>query len=721
MWPNSRTCIDLLHVQGANQQRLALRLALSHLLNTADLCPPGLSPSAVLIVRRMLDPLPGCLAPQRRPVRVDSTWEKAVQKALANILQRAAHPSQGHVPANAEAVVFADEGEMVACFAIDMTQGEAWARWWWRTILRALPDPASRGLTMVLCQQAASVPAALRYLALHGQAGAVVGALSPPQAMAVLSAIGRAYGISDFCLDASPLTPTFARRQTEAEEPDDWPVHPRSTLVSQHRDDLFRPSETTSWLTRTGFGPAETPLWPATLVPPGLGKERTCLLGVGLRLCEQPAIVHSSAFLRTLRHWWRQDTESTLRQVSPAAEATERMVERPTRDRTGTGGGPSASKASLPHTMIEAMTPPSHRFPQGIPQRADTNPLVGDEAEGLQGGGMENNPDAPLQQASTGESWTLQPRAEAARTSEAQSGKRAYQAEQAPALEADLERQTGATEQRALASQLEDGVPTALSGVFYLVNLMLRLDLPACFEEEWELASQVGSWGVLEALSRGLLTTESAHLSADPLWSALAQLGGRQLGQLPGDSLPGSDQYRLPVIWETHAVSTRSVVYYWYWTAQHRRLYMWTAGGYVLLDCPQSASSAEAQMRAALWAYQANPDAVSLEYRPFEQVPRDPLSSTLVEGVSPGFTRWLALALPYIRFRLQRALHPAADNARDVEEILLRCQGRLYVTSTHVDVVMRLQDISLPVRLAGLDRDPGWVAQFGRVIQFHFE
>ena len=51
----------------------------------------------------------------------------------------------------------------------------------------------------------------------------------------------------------------------------------------------------------------------------------------------------------------------------------------------------------------------------------------------------------------------------------------------------------------------------------------------------------------------------------------------------------------------------------------------------------------------------------------------------------------------------------------------LRVPARLYVTSSHVDVVLALRDIDLRVRRAGLDRDPGWKPAFGRVISFHFE
>jgi hypothetical protein len=38
-----------------------------------------------------------------------------------------------------------------------------------------------------------------------------------------------------------------------------------------------------------------------------------------------------------------------------------------------------------------------------------------------------------------------------------------------------------------------------------------------------------------------------------------------------------------------------------------------------------------------------------------------------------------------------------------------------------VDVVMRAEDANLRVRAAGLDRDPGWLPAYGRVVYFHFE
>ena len=50
----------------------------------------------------------------------------------------------------------------------------------------------------------------------------------------------------------------------------------------------------------------------------------------------------------------------------------------------------------------------------------------------------------------------------------------------------------------------------------------------------------------------------------------------------------------------------------------------------------------------------------------------------------------------------------------------LRRTGMLYITPNHVDLVMRMKQVSVPVRIAGLDANPGWTPELGRIIKFHF-
>ena len=77
---------------------------------------------------------------------------------------------------------------------------------------------------------------------------------------------------------------------------------------------------------------------------------------------------------------------------------------------------------------------------------------------------------------------------------------------------------------------------------------------------------------------------------------------------------------------------------------------------------------------------------------------------------------WLFRLMPYIRRRLQRAL-----NTTDFSKVLLRHHARITITATHIDVFFSLAELPIEIRLAGLDRDPGWVPAAGRFIAFHYE
>ena len=51
---------------------------------------------------------------------------------------------------------------------------------------------------------------------------------------------------------------------------------------------------------------------------------------------------------------------------------------------------------------------------------------------------------------------------------------------------------------------------------------------------------------------------------------------------------------------------------------------------------------------------------------------------------------------------------------------LVRREGRLLATRTHLDLFFDQRSVDVRVRRAGLDLDPGWVAWLGRVVQFHY-
>ncbi len=57
---------------------------------------------------------------------------------------------------------------------------------------------------------------------------------------------------------------------------------------------------------------------------------------------------------------------------------------------------------------------------------------------------------------------------------------------------------------------------------------------------------------------------------------------------------------------------------------------------------------------------------------------------------------------------------------RPLRRVLHRA-GRVHLNRTHLTIALRLAEVSLPVRIAGLDFDPGWVAPLARVVQFEYD
>jgi hypothetical protein len=84
----------------------------------------------------------------------------------------------------------------------------------------------------------------------------------------------------------------------------------------------------------------------------------------------------------------------------------------------------------------------------------------------------------------------------------------------------------------------------------------------------------------------------------------------------------------------------------------------------------------------------------------------------------PALRRWVRRLAQRLGPELGRALGCAPGAVGDV---LLRIPGRVAVTATHIDVVLCLADLPIAVRLAGLDRDPGWIPAAGRTVAFHFD
>ncbi len=681
MSPQQRTQIGTLQVRGVNNDTPAFRLALSNLLNSADLRPIGVSPSSVLIVRRMQDALPGRLMPGRGVIRVDTNWERAVQNALGQLHRQASRPARGYIPPDADAVCFADESEMLACLTLDMSRGQAQNRWWWQTILQTIPSPSSNGMKTLLCSKARYLPAILHHLVEWGQVITVANAISPEDTMIVLSAMSQTYGVADFRTDlVHPTRPRGERRAVENRQSERHKPEDEVFSSEADNDGNFQSKSDSPIRQRLDDQPVPTVKapWARWLSPTHslrrLGKERTCLLGIGLTLYHSPTLAQTRTFRQAARAWWANpdapagDTadyhgEPMLRNDRQSVDTTRKVAQN------------SPISESAPVSALRKQGS-SVKTQHAVPTQQQDEAALPEPIASVE-------PDIPTQESKV-------------------AGDEAHPAE--------------TNEESTL--DLGEGVDTQLAGVLYLINLMRHLNLPACFEDDWGLASQVGTWGTLEVLGRGLLGQRDGDVLEDPLWSALAELDGRELGELPGKGFPGCESYRLPKNWFDPVNGGEGDTYCW--AADGRRMRLWSEKGYLLVECPSNPSTPATQAVAELQAYMSHADAGSLIQSTFNRAPLADVTGSLVSRLNANLSRWLATVLPYLRFRLRRALSSAADEALELEKTLLY-QGRLYVTSSHVDLVMNIDDISLPVRLAGLDTNPGWSPDFGRVVMFHFE
>ena len=263
------------------------------------------------------------------------------------------------------------------------------------------------------------------------------------------------------------------------------------------------------------------------------------------------------------------------------------------------------------------------------------------------------------------------------------------------------------------AAMATSGIQTRLGGVFYLVHAINRLDLPHAFDEAWTNGHR-NPWGALSLIGRALLGPQFSR--RDSLWRALDTLAGWQdaAPRFRAAPLgPSSDPpWFAPHRWPDELRDPLGDVA---WARAGKRACIWSQAGRYLLAHQHAGADAAASAAQLLEKFDRPAGAGTLKHRATPDIPWSP-PPVLPTGCAPRYGRWVAAVAPAV----QRRLRLAAGEGVPIAD-LLRASARVYVTASHVDVVFPLATINLRVRRAGLDRNPGWLPDFGRVIYFHFE
>jgi len=639
----ARDSIRRLRVRAARDDTPALRLAVSGQLGAADLRLPGTPPSEVLLVRALRDPLPGRIASRPFAAGIDRAWERALRNRLQALRSAAVRPRGGRVDAGAEAVLFADEAEMIACLAQHRASARSATPWWDEAIA---PEWRRDGVDRLLARRPEILPAVFSILARWGAEARVAAVLADASARTLIEALAQAVG--------SPLVVPAALRPGGAPGAAPGERSGRASPEGARREAAAFSAETAHTSpgesdTRRAVAPWRNAWRPGP--QRGLSSLQELLVGFALALQRAPAQARSARFARQADAWLRA---------------------------AGTGAGETRGAAP-------AGSPTENPAPDVTPMPvAPTGASFAPEASRVAA-----PPDAP-------------PGRGTARRGRAQ----------APVARPDPPQ--AAEDVRAWG---DEGMPTELGGLLYLINLMEHLDLPECFESDCALASAVGAFGTLEAIGRALLGALPAALEEDALWALLARLDQRARGEPPRAGGLSAQALRLPPAWlREDADAPRPLR----WATRDGRLLVWSTAGYPLANVPLAAEGRR-QALSELAGYAFNGQRGLLEPGSATQCPHADMAWLAAREWAPPLVQWLEFVAPFLRWRLARALGLARPQDLDALNELARLPARLYVTDTHIDIVASLEAARAPLRLSGLDRSPGWVRRLSRVVLVHFE
>lgn len=246
----------------------------------------------------------------------------------------------------------------------------------------------------------------------------------------------------------------------------------------------------------------------------------------------------------------------------------------------------------------------------------------------------------------------------------------------------------------------QTGTFTRLGGAILFINVLTLLGLP----ESIPALAQLSPWALLGGLTACMLGDRLQEFAGDPLWSVLDALVGQEAVRPWGAELSYGTAFQVPSTWHHLLPPARLEAYR---ESAGGRLQVWAAEPrYLLADLPRGTSFAAAQELWPALAETAIPPAGP-----------DDLPAGAGELLAPALAWWVRRLQPFLAQLLVRFTGQGLDAAAN----LLYQPGTLYVSRTHVDLVLSVEQISIPLRRAGFDRTPGWRPEFGRIITIHFE
>lgn len=807
----------------------------ANMVNSANLRPAGMPPSAILIIDKIVGKISNSIRGagfttdlgMHSRVHDQVHWHSGVDQQLESAYAQATRPIKGQISESAKSIVFCDQTELVACLCHDIIAGSAQHKWWWQKTYakNLLANPKSAALAACLLRDTKLIPGVINLLAHWDLAIALVHSLTDAAATRLLNALVVEFSCARLGEEfAGTNNPSLASNAFMASAPGAQdpiagcaPLSPGPVQQKAQTRKIARGADSFKYVM-----PEVSQANSAHTLPPWLSlfgdqiwdqrltKTQLCLLGIARMAHSNLSLLRNAVFEYQILGWWRSEH---------GLNANSSELERGYKTIHSMDSADVYVKDSAPRTDFQSSPKP---LLQPLPARALADSLnqvsgtcLDDPFNLFQASRQTNEKESvdnnerpvgpPLhiharnrlqpfnlfvekpehqhqhqhQLAALMTDVNTQPEFMGDRPSADNENANPIAALKTvnatrTSDHAFIPMETGHFDPAAIHQQPVDGdqfddiaahnywlvdgdktkgasegwFETQLGGGLYLLNLFYQLELPECFNGVWDLDQHLSPWALLEVLTRGLLADGHRWYQDDPYWILMARLDRRRKKTVIGNTLSQSIDFYLPVDWWNYlrarpASAARAPVKSTrlYWAINESVIRIWSRKCVVVERCLtlaekdqlSQATTGDARLQAlqrklinlSLQRYRTATMSFELIHSAFEQAPVEVLTpyfekTYFEKTLAPGLRRWVALLLPFLRHYLKDRLMLKNTNANLLVKKLLAVPGRIYFTSTHIDLVASIGQTSLRLRCSGLDQDPGWLPVYGHVVLFHF-
>ncbi len=674
-----KSVVAKLRVKGEALETVATRLHFERLFGASDFLPAGLPPNSIVCIKKISDLKLRNLRLNHADLRFSESWSKAVAQKVENFYRRAFRPIREAVPAQAESIVFADNAELLACLASDFCRGNLAERWWWRGLFPNLGG--AQTVAKIWIESAEFAPPAFHILSKTGVAIGFVQKLQPHETNDLLRQIIRVFALQK--IDETLFEPISMKPEIVVE---------KLTKTGEKKSLLYRSDSLVFKKHESIF----SDLIPEIKVSQ-LSFEQQCLFGISFLLARSPKIVRSAEFVRRLKidrlknGFGKTIAVKNFEAVFEQNAPIERNVKTPPRITRKSRGKieiqPDSPKSvKIERQLFAEQSAKKAEKHSDKPQIEEKESVKFAETPPLKAQNFKKTKEKPTKISFE----TTQPEKslEKFNRKESENSRKVVRpADMKTAFQDFFE---------DFETEIEFNFQTRFGGIFYLLNLGLYLQLYSDFTESLETEIDLNIWDFIALLGLEFLGEE---IKTDAVWDFLKTMAERENDDEFGQEFNQFQDWRMPLEWlETFPKDQK-----WFWGKKGKRLVIRHSAGFNVVDVPLC-GDAEAQLKDELEIYQKYfSEFAKAEKKDFSQIKSK---------------KWLKNLAEYLQKRLFQALN--LNTVEDLNAILFSRNAMISASATHLDITFGLADLPIAVRLAGIDRDPGWIPAAGKFVYFHF-